>query len=229
MADSFFGRWSKRKQEVREGHPLVDPMRIPDVAKVSAASDVQAQQAVSQSVKGTTKAVPDEKPDMPLPTMEDVHMLTADSDFAPFVARNVSPQVRNSAMKKLFADPHYNVMDRLDIYIDDYSKPDPLPMSMLRQMASAKFLNLFKEDVEDKGDAANYETEKPLLEDGDSPIDKNMSQSEDEEAEDSSSNEIEDAGLVSQKTLPKTTHDHTDMRLRQDHAVGPHKSGRGTE
>jgi hypothetical protein len=31
--------------------------------------------------------------------------------------------VKNAAMKKLFADPHFNVMDRLDIYIDDYSSP----------------------------------------------------------------------------------------------------------
>jgi hypothetical protein len=39
----------------------------------------------------------------------------------------VAPEVKNAAFKKLFADPHFNVMDGLDIYIDDYSKPDPLP------------------------------------------------------------------------------------------------------
>ena len=43
-------------------------------------------------------------------------------------------------MKKLFADPHFNVMDGLDTYIDDYAKPDPIPPAMLRQLASAKFL-----------------------------------------------------------------------------------------
>ena len=37
-------------------------------------------------------------------------------------------------MKKLFADPHFNVMDGLDTYIDDYGKPDPIPQSMLRQL-----------------------------------------------------------------------------------------------
>ena len=31
-------------------------------------------------------------------------------------------------MKKLFSDPHFNVMDGLDTYIDDYGKPDPLPL-----------------------------------------------------------------------------------------------------
>jgi hypothetical protein len=33
--------------------------------------------------------------------------------------------VRNAALKKLFTDPHFNVMDGLDVYIDDYGKPDP--------------------------------------------------------------------------------------------------------
>ena len=78
--------------------------------------------------------------------MQDVAALNADSDFKPFVARAVAPEVRNAAMKKLFADPHFNVMDGLDIYIDDYSMPDPLPASMLRKMASAKFLKLFDDD-----------------------------------------------------------------------------------
>jgi hypothetical protein len=40
------------------------------------------------------------------------------------------------------------VMDRMDIYIDDYSQPDPLPMAMLRQMVSAQTLGLFDDDSE---------------------------------------------------------------------------------
>ena len=77
-----------------------------------------------------------------------------DSDFKPFIARGVDPAVRNAAMKKLFTDPHYNVMDRLDIYIDDYSQADPLPLSMLRKMASAQFLNLVDEEPESPTPAA---------------------------------------------------------------------------
>ena len=66
--------------------------------------------------------------------------LTPESDFTPFAAPNVAPEVKNAAMKKLFADPHFNVMDGMDVYIDDYSKPDPIPHAMLRKLASAKFL-----------------------------------------------------------------------------------------
>ncbi len=62
------------------------------------------------------------------------------------MGQGVAPEVKNAAMKKLFADPHFNVMDRMDIYIDDYSQPDPLPLAMLRQMNGSQFLNLFESD-----------------------------------------------------------------------------------
>uniref|UniRef100_B1XTZ3 Uncharacterized protein n=1 Tax=Polynucleobacter necessarius subsp. necessarius (strain STIR1) TaxID=452638 RepID=B1XTZ3_POLNS len=38
---------------------------------------------------------------------------------------DVDPTVQQAALKEMFTDPHFNVMDGLDIYIDDYSKPDP--------------------------------------------------------------------------------------------------------
>jgi hypothetical protein len=46
--------------------------------------------------------------------------------------------VRRSALKKLFQDPHFNVMDGLDTYIGDYNTPDPLPDSMLKELQFAK-------------------------------------------------------------------------------------------
>ena len=52
----------------------------------------------------------------------------------------------NAALKKLFSDPHFNVMDGLDTYIDDYGKPDPLPPVMLRRMAQSTFLGLFDDE-----------------------------------------------------------------------------------
>ncbi|WP_443112115.1 DUF3306 domain-containing protein [Aquabacterium sp. OR-4] len=79
--------------------------------------------------------------------------LPADAgDYSRFVARGVQPEVKNAALKKLFSDPHFNVMDGLDIYIDDYGKPDPLPAAMLRQMVQSRFLGLF--DDEDEKDGA---------------------------------------------------------------------------
>jgi hypothetical protein len=65
--------------------------------------------------------------------------LGPDSDFTVFLKEEVSEAVRRQAMKTLFTDPHFNVMDGLDIYIDDYSISDPIPdemMATLHQMRS---------------------------------------------------------------------------------------------
>jgi hypothetical protein len=151
MADGFLGRWSQRKQAQREGKPLDEPVKSPqphshesraaEPASAAAPSGPASARALEPAVAVGQVPQPE-----PVPTLDDVKALNADSSYAPFVSRNVSPEVRNAAMKKLFTDPHYNVMDRLDIYIDDYSLADPVPAAMLRQMASAKFLNLFDEE-----------------------------------------------------------------------------------
>ena len=83
--------------------------------------------------------------------MADVQGLTPASDFQTFMRQGVPGEVRNAAMKKLFADPHFNVMDGLDIYIGDYSVPDPLPAGMLEKMVGAELLNLFPAKVQGDG------------------------------------------------------------------------------
>jgi len=140
MADGFLGRWSRRKQEVREGKPVAEPP--PPVPAPAPAS--QAVAPVRAPAPGAV-AVP-APPEPPPPTLADAQALTPASDFTPFVDRAVSPEVRNLAMKKLFADPHFNVMDGLDIYVGDYTQPDPLPAGMLRKIASAHALGFFDKD-----------------------------------------------------------------------------------
>ena len=66
--------------------------------------------------------------------------LTPDSDFTQFLRQEISEEVRRKAMKTLFADPHFNVMDGLDIYIDDYSISDPISPEMLAVLNQAKTL-----------------------------------------------------------------------------------------
>ena len=221
MADSknegFLGRWSQRKQDNRAGKPLIEP-EIPIHTVVSA----------DQTDPSSGIAVQEEKPEIPLPTMEDVHQLTAESDFSPFVAKNVPPEVRNTAMKKLFTDPHYNVMDRLDIYIDDYSQPDPIPESMLRQMVSAKFLNLFKDEEE-----AEAAAEKAAL---DAKAAKLGALIETPIGDDANTVSMQSVAQLATEKLPTQTtlilgpnDDHSDLRLQQNHAAGSHKLGRGAE
>ncbi|MDP1566379.1 MAG: DUF3306 domain-containing protein, partial [Polaromonas sp.] len=145
MADEeprgFLGRWSRRKADALQGKPLVEPVPAVPVPAATAPLTVPPVHGAPAPA-----AAPDAAEPAKVLSLDDVKLLTKDSDFKPFMAGNVGPAVRNAAMKKLFADPHFNVMDGLDIYIDDYSKSDPIPESMLRQMASAKFLNLFEDE-----------------------------------------------------------------------------------
>ena len=137
VAEGFLARWSQRKQSVRAGQAPADPV-LPAVRSDHTASEPSAQGSSAACVAGADSS-------LPVPTMDDVRALTPASDFKPFVDPQVGTDVRNAAMKKLFADPRFNVMDRLDTYIDDYSLPDPLPMSALREMVSARFLQLFED------------------------------------------------------------------------------------
>lgn len=63
-----------------------------------------------------------------------VESLTFDSNFSVFMQKEVDPGLRREAMKKLFRDPHFNVMDGLDVYIDDYTQADPIPPAMLARL-----------------------------------------------------------------------------------------------
>jgi hypothetical protein len=142
MSDGFLGRWSRRKLDANEGKPL-DP-HPPEPASEQPAPPVAASAADASAAAARVQTV-EIPPELPPPTLDDVKALTAESDFSRFAARDVTPEVKNAALKKLFADPRYNVMDGLDVYIDDYSKPDPLPVHVARQLAGAAFLKLFDE------------------------------------------------------------------------------------
>ena len=140
------------------------------------------------------------------PTLDEAKALTPESDFARFATADVAPEVKNAALKKLFADPRYNIMDGMDVYIDDYSKPDPSPPAMLRQLASAKFLGLF--DEEEKQEAAEQ-----ARDDADNPIGETVAQCE---------------PLPTPQAEP-TDHADSDLRLQQNHASAGEDPGRGTQ
>ena len=159
-ADGFLSRWSRRKVLLRQGVAAPEPAAVEPAAAATAAAAAPGAVSPPPRVAGITTvpvalaapadvepAAPAEaEPAPPGPTMADVATLTRDSDYARFMAPGVDGGVKNAALKKLFTDPHFNLMDRLDTYIDDYNTPDPLPAGMLRQMAQAQFLGLFAEE-----------------------------------------------------------------------------------
>lgn len=140
----FLARWSQRKTLARQGGEACLPAQPAPLAPVPAPIPAVAE-AASQ---------PPTEPPEPPPTLADVARLTPASDFSRFVARDVQPEVKNAALKTLFADPHFNLMDGLDTYIDDYSQPSPLPAAMLKKMAQARFLGLVTDEPEEPHPAA---------------------------------------------------------------------------
>ena len=145
----FLSRWARRKAQVREGKPVDEAAVSPVMAPPAVARPAVAPAPVAPLAE-TAETQP-VKP--PAPTLADVAALNRDSDYSRFVASGVDPTVKNAALGKLFSDPHFNVMDGLDTYIDDYGKPDPIPTGMLRQMVQSKMLGLFS-DEEDPDPAA---------------------------------------------------------------------------
>ena len=142
----FLSRWARRKEAVRRGGVVeAAPATLPvDIAvPAPAALPVLAEPAASSVSEAE-----------PMPTLADVALLTRESDYSRFVGAGVDNGVKQAAMKKLFSDPHFNVMDGLDTYIDDYGKPDPIPLAMLRRMNQSKVLRLFEDDDEEEAAAA---------------------------------------------------------------------------
>lgn len=77
-----------------------------------------------------------------------------ESDFTGFLHARVDEKLKQAALKKLFHSPHFNVMDGLDVYIDDYNSFEPIPEEMLRRLNHAQDL-LFRDDDQQAGSSAS--------------------------------------------------------------------------
>jgi hypothetical protein len=148
--EGFFSRWARLKSDAADSAEPApgaqQPSSVPPSApgstvagSSSPASSLHASGTASPAVSGTVQqAAPAPDSEKPLPTLEDAAQLDAGSDYSSFVGRGVDKDVRRLAMKKLFADPHFNVIDGLDIYMGDYNKPDPVSPAMLAALGHAQ-------------------------------------------------------------------------------------------
>lgn len=204
----FFSRWSQRKQAVKLGlaEEDISPNKVQDKAQDKAQPSVQNSEVSVANVKPESADPAAEPPK--LPTLSDVEQLTPDSDFSTFMTQGVSPEVRNAAMKKLFTDPHYNVMDGLDIYIGDYNTPDPLSAGMLAKMVGAQFLGLVKAPE----DVAQSSTS-----DGDTPKPAETKLA-------ANANNLDNPEPLENNSVQ---HDHTHLRLQPNHAPADPEAGSG--
>jgi len=231
MSDNFLSRWSRRKQgldtnETPKTEPATPLQTVPAAVlpQVRAIEQPQPQPSTAARSASVASTAPADGPQAPVPTMEDVQGLTPSSDFQTFMRQGVPGEVRNAAMKKLFTDPHFNVMDGLDIYIGDYNTPDPLPAGMLEKMVGAELLNLFpkKTQVDAPQTAATDVQENP----------------------DQSPDAPEGSPLVAQSPPSPMTqalqptpalqasepieHDHPDLQLQPNHAPASPSPGQST-
>jgi hypothetical protein len=165
----FLNRWSKKKLGAE---PELSPSELSknqSPAQLKKSADASADDSkvlknadagVKSPAENVDAAAPLVKAPEAMPTLEDVLKLTHDSDFSAYVKPGIDPEVQREAMKKLFSDPRYNIMDGLDIYIDDYSKADPIPLEMLKKMNQSKMLGLFKTDEEKLADQEDERIER---------------------------------------------------------------------
>jgi Protein of unknown function (DUF3306) len=130
--DDFFSRWSRRKVASRAA-----PSAVP--AAPDAGVDVRA----SAGIQSAPSPDPPKEPQPPEP-LPPVESLTTESDFTPFMRDEVDPGLRRQALRTLFRDPRFNVMDGLDTYIDDYSKPDPIPPDWLEKLNQVAYLGDYR-------------------------------------------------------------------------------------
>jgi hypothetical protein len=120
-------RWSRRKLEAARAATVAAPA-------VQEPSAVDAMPATTP----TAAIPPGAAPEATAVALPPVDALTFDSDFTAFLQPRIDQALRQQALKRLFRDPRFNVMDGLDVYIDDYSLPDPVPPELVKEMLHAR-------------------------------------------------------------------------------------------
>ena len=121
-------RWSQRKLEAARAKNAPATPTNPAAAPVSVAAPAPVD--VAPPAAAPTSAT----------TLPPVESLTIDSDFTPFFQPKIGEALKRQALKQLFRDPRFNVMDGLDVYVDDYSQPDPISPEVVRELMQARYV-----------------------------------------------------------------------------------------
>ena len=141
--ENFASRWSRRKVEARkpEERPA-GPKPSSEPAPPAAPADAPAPRE--------------------LPPLESLKGLA--SEYTEFLKPGVDENLRRSALKKLFADPHFENFERFEAYCEDYTQGEPIPLAMLKTLEHAKGLLFDDEEKQDAQVAAETPAARPLPE-----------------------------------------------------------------
>jgi len=132
--ESFLRRWSRAKTEQR--------------------------QSAEQEKSLPQRPASNERP----PELPPIDGLTADSEFSAFMHPKVSDALRRAALKKLFADPHFNIPDPFEPFSGDWTAGEPIPEAMLATLNQARTL-LFSEKEKQKDEEQQKAAEENTKED----------------------------------------------------------------
>jgi hypothetical protein len=122
-------RWSQRKLEAARTEVQTPAPAPPFDASAAAQTPAGTARPALQQTGSTSVSTLSANAELPA-----IESLTIDSDFAPFFKPQVGESIKRAALKQLFRDPRFNIMDGLDTYIDDYTQPDPIPSAMLEDL-----------------------------------------------------------------------------------------------
>jgi len=114
MTENFLQRWSRLKRD-----PPASKTEAPAAPRPSAGLSPGAPAA------------------QPLPALDSLEF---SSDFTAFMAGEVEDGLRRAALQKLFHAEHFNVMDGLDVYVDDYNTFEPIGEELLRNLNQGRGL-----------------------------------------------------------------------------------------
>jgi Protein of unknown function (DUF3306) len=95
--------------------------------------------------------------DNALPSLDDVSL---EKDFTRFMQAKIPEALKRQALKTLFKDAHFNTMDGLDTYVDDYTKFEPITAEEMAGLSSWKsIMKPLEQVVTPGGYAVDVESE----------------------------------------------------------------------
>jgi Protein of unknown function (DUF3306) len=161
MSENTLSRWSRlktarldqKKLGSRNSEIETNAQEIGAIKEI-ADSAIDATSVAPMSSDETATPVSDERA---LPSLNDIAL---DRDFTPFMQAKIPETLKRQALKTLFKDAHFNTMDGLDTYIDDYTKFEPITAAELEGLSAWKsIMKPLEQVVTPGGYAVDVESE----------------------------------------------------------------------
>jgi hypothetical protein len=110
---------------------------------------------------------PADKVETEAPRLPPVDALTPESDFKDFMHPRVDSALRRVALKKLFADPHFNTPDPFEPFSGDWNAAETISEEMLKtlQQARTHIFDDYNKKEEEKSPTEKSETAEAPKED----------------------------------------------------------------